>query len=214
MLILRRILHGVTVATVATASACSAPNAAQTRDLVPNLAGGAQVVNAVKAYQPLGPGDSWTYVCNKQFQIVDHVIGTLHVNKRLVYVFSLQIPSSPTKSVYVDQLLANDSGANTWIYGYYIHHKVKTVTPTKIVVQHPVLHAHYDYPAPVRGTISRVFVGFEYTNKTPLGTFWVAPYFESGNTHNYGYSQGRGVMEEDHGPNYQYDCLIEKYVLH
>jgi hypothetical protein len=165
-------------------------------------------------YQPLGPKDSWTYICNNQFHIVDRVIGTLRVNQRLVYVLSLQIPSSPTKSVYVDQLLANDSGGNTWIYGYYIHHKVHPVTATKIVVQKPVLHAHYDYPAPAGGKISRVFMGFEYTNKTPLGTFWVAPYFESGGTHNYGYSKGRGVMEEDHGPNYQYDCLIEKYVLH
>jgi len=156
---------------------------------------------AAGVYQPLGPKDAWTYICNNQFHIVDRVIGTLHVNKRLVYVFSLQVPSSPMKSVYVDQLLANDSGENTWIYGYYMHHKVHTVTSAKIAVQKPVLHAHYDYPAPVRGKISRVFMGFEYTNKTPLGTFWVAPYFESGGTHNYGYSKGRGVMEEDHGPN-------------
>lgn len=208
-----RVLRKVAAASVAITGACSAPNTV-TRGPMPDLAAGAAVVDAVKAYQPLGPGDSWTYICDSQFHIVDHVIGTLHLDKRLVYVFSLQIPSSPTKSVYVDQLLANDSGANTWIYGYYMHHKVKVIRPAKIVVQHPVLNAHYDYPGPLRGTISRIFVGFEYTNRTPLGTFWVAPYFESGATHNYGYSQGRGVMEEDHGPNYQYDCLIEKYVLH
>jgi hypothetical protein len=41
----------------------------------------------------------------------------------------------------------------------------------------------------------------------------VAAYFESQATHNYGYSLGLGVMEEDHGPQYKYDCLIEKYVL-
>ncbi len=165
-------------------------------------------------YQPLGSADSWTYTCNHQFTIVDRVIGTLHLSKRLVYVFSLQIPSSPKKSVYVDQLLANDSSGNTWIYGYLTHHRAHAVTPAKIVARNPVLNAHYDYPAPAHGKISRIFVGFEYTNPTPLGTFWVAPYFESGGTHNYGYSKGRGVMEEDHGPNYRYDCLIEKYVLH
>jgi hypothetical protein len=169
--------------------------------------------DATKVYQPLAAGNSWTYICNHQFTIVDQVIGTQHVNGRLVYVFSLQIPSSPTKSVHVKQLLANDPGGNTWIYGYVIHHKIHLVMPTKIVVPDPMLHAHYDYPAPAHGKISRVFVGFEYTNPTPLGTFWVAPYFESGGTHNYGYSKGRGVMEEDHGPNYKYDCLIEKYVL-
>ncbi|MBV8373838.1 MAG: hypothetical protein JOY69_11310, partial [Candidatus Eremiobacteraeota bacterium] len=165
-------------------------------------------------YQPLAVGDSWKYVCNHQFTIVDQVIGTQHVGKRLVYIMSLQIPSSPTKSAFVRQLLANDSSGNTWIYGYMIHHKVKAVTPAKIVVTNPVLNAHYDYPSPTKGTISRVFVGFEYTNKTPLGTFWVAPYFDSGGTHNYGYNLGRGVMEEDHGPKYEFDCLIEKYVLH
>jgi hypothetical protein len=170
--------------------------------------------DAKAVYQPLAPGNSWTYICNQSFTIVDQVIGTQHIGKRLVYVFSLQIPSSPTKSVHVKQLLANDSSGNTWIYGYVIHHKIKTVTPTKIVVTKPVLDAHYDYPAPTHGKVSRVFVGFEYTNKTPLGTFWVAPYFESGGTHNYGYSKGRGVMEEDHGPNYEFDCLIEKYMLH
>jgi len=170
--------------------------------------------DANSVYQPLGPADSWSYICNHQFHIVDQIIGTLHLNKRLVYVFSLQIPNSPTKSVRVEQLLANDSSGNTWIYGYLVHHKVHTITPTKIVVTHPVLNAHYDYPGPLHGKIARVFVGFEYTNPTPLGTFWVAPYFESGGTHNYGYSKGRGVMEEDHGPNYEFDCLIEKYVLH
>ena len=207
-----RFLQACALAIALTSAACSganSPNAAFGPPLPAAIARGATGV-----YQPLAPKDSWTYICNNQFHIADRVIGTLHVNKRLVYVFSLQIPSSPTKSVYVDQLLANDSGGNTRIYGYYIHHRIHAVTATKIAVQKPVLHAHYDYPARVRGTISRVFMGFEYTNKTPLGTFWVAPYFESGGTHNYGYSQGRGVMEEDHGPNYEYDCLIEKYVLH
>ena len=165
-------------------------------------------------YQPLAIGDSWTFVCNHQFDIVDHVPATAHIGKRLVYELSLQIPSSPTKSVTVVQLLANDSSGSTWIYGYLLGGKVRAVKPTRIVAHAPVLNRHYDYPGPTRGTIERIFKGFEYTNHTPLGVFWVAPYFESASTHNYGYSLGRGVMEEDHGPNFRYDCLIKKYVLH
>jgi hypothetical protein len=131
-----------------------------------------------------------------------------------VYALSLQIPSSPTKSTQVVQLLANAANGSTWIYGYLIAGKVHATKPAEIVAATPVLNKQYDYPAPTHGTVSRVFKGFEWTNRTPLGVFWVAPYFESGGTHNYGYSLGRGVMEEDHGPNYKYDCLIEKLVIH
>ncbi len=168
---------------------------------------------APKVYQPLAVGDSWTYTCNASFKIVDRVIGSYKVNRHTVYALSLQIPDSPKKSVDVIELLANDSKGNTWIHGYVIHGKMKLVRDTKIVSINPVNGRHYDFPSPKGGTISRIFVGFEYTHKTKLGTFWVAPYFESGGTHNYGYNLGRGVMEQDHGPNYKYDCLIDKFVL-
>ena len=170
--------------------------------------------DAAKVYQPLAVGNYWKFICNDSFTIEDRVTGTYHVHGRLAYALSLQIPSSPTKSVRVVQLLGNDPKGDTWIYGYVMHGKVLSVKPTQIVAAKPVLNKHYDYPNSGLGKISRVFVGFEYTNKTPLGIFWVAPYFESGGTHNYGYNLGRGVMEEDHGPHYKYDCLIEKYVLH
>ena len=168
---------------------------------------------ATKVYQPLATGDYWRFVCNKTFTIEDRVTGAYHVHGRTAYALSLQIPSSPSKSVRVVQLLANDAKGDTWIYGYLIHGKVVSVKPAEIVASKPVLDRHYDYPNASHGTIGRVFVGFENTNRTPLGIFWVAPYFESGGTHNYGYNLGRGVMEEDHGPHYRYDCLIDKFVL-
>lgn len=169
---------------------------------------------AAKVYQPLAVGDYWSYICNNQFKIEDRVLKKYALGKRVVYALSLQIPSSPSKSAKVVQLLANDVHGNDWIFGYLINGKVRQVKPTEIVSVAPVLNKHYDYPSPKGGTISRVFVAFENTNPTPLGTFWVAAYFDGGGTHNYGYSLGRGVMEEDHGPHYKYDCLIEKYVLH
>lgn len=166
--------------------------------------------NLSGVYQPLAVGDSWTYVCNHRFEIVNRVLGKVSVRGRALYEFSLQIPSSPTKSIREVQLLGNDSSGNTWIHGYLSGGKVKTIKAAKIVSVNPVLHAHYDYTGPMGRRVTRVFVGFEYTNPTPLGTFWVAPYFESNATHNYGYALGKGIMEEDHGPNYKYDCLIEK----
>jgi hypothetical protein len=170
--------------------------------------------HTTKVFQPLAVGDYWKYVCNHEFNIEDRVVGKYALDKRTVFALSLQIPSSPSKSTKVVQLLANDVHGNDWIYGYLINGKVRAVKATEIVAESPVLDKHYDYPAPKGGTISRVFKGFEYTNRTPLGVFRVAPYFDGGGTHNYGYSLGRGVMEEDHGPRYKYDCLIEKYVLH
>ena len=168
---------------------------------------------AAQLYQPLAVGDYWRYVCNSAFTITDRVIGTYKVNGHTVYALSLQIPSSPKKSVEVVELLANDSKGNTWIHGYVVHGKVIPVRDTKIVSVNPIKNQHYDFPSPKGRTISRIFMGFEYTHRTKLGTFWVAPYFESGATHNYGYNLGRGVMEQDHGPDYKYDCLIDKFVL-
>jgi hypothetical protein len=169
---------------------------------------------ARKLYQPLAKGDSWTYTCNHQFKIEDRVVGAYRVGKQPVFALSLQIPSSPSKSITIVQLLANDAQGNAWIYGYLIGGKVRAVKRAEIVAQSPVKGKHYDYPGVKGGTVSRIFKLFEYTNRTPLGVFWVAAYFESNDAHNYGYSLGRGVMEQDHGPNYRYDCLIEKYVVH
>jgi hypothetical protein len=170
--------------------------------------------DAGKAYQPLAKGDYWKYICNSQFTIEDRVSGTYRLAGRTVYALSLQIPSSPKKSTYVVQLLANDSHGNTRIYGYVFSGKVHAVTPAEIVAANPVKGKHYNFPGPKGGTVSRLFKLFEDTNRTPLGVFWVAAYFESNDTHNYGYSLGRGVMEQDHGPAYRYDCLIDKYVVH
>lgn len=201
----------VAAAAVAILPCCGSPSAS------PSIAAsqfGAVAPDATKVYQPLAAGDTWTYTCNHAFKIVDRVVRKLRVAKRTVYALSLQIPSSPSKSNVETQLLANDSKGNTWLYGYLIKNGVHTVKPSKIVAAAPVKGAHFNYPGPKGGTIGRIFKEFEYTNQTPLGVFWVAAYFESNATHNYGYSLGRGVMEEDHGPSYKYDCLIEKYTLH
>ena len=195
------------------ASACSLRPLPSNAPPAPSLDSNSARNPPAKVYQPLAVGDSWKFICNNRFTIVDRVVGKHAIGKQTVYALSLQIPSSPSKSTDVVQLLANDAHGNTWIYGYLTGGKIRQVKRAEIVAASPVLDKHYDYPAPTHGTISRVFKGFEFTNKTPLGVFWVAPYFESGGTHNYGYNLGRGVMEEDHGPNYEYDCLIEKYVL-
>lgn len=182
---------------------------------VPNTALGpvARSVAGAQVYQPLAVGDSWKYICNGEFTILDRVVRKVQLGGKNVFALSLQIPSSPTKSVHVIQLLSNDAHGNTWIYGYLIKNSIHKVKPTKIVAQSPVKGQHYNYPGDKGGTISRIFKEFEFTNRTPLGIFWVAAYFESNATHNYGYSLGRGVMEQDHGPNYKYDCLIEKYTV-
>ncbi|MBV8531612.1 MAG: hypothetical protein JO104_09865 [Candidatus Eremiobacteraeota bacterium] len=207
-----RVLLAFAALTVLAESACASRVLTPTTDQnLPTLR--QPKLSPKKVYQPLAVGNFWKYICNQKFTIVDRVVGSHRLDDRTVYSLSLQIPSSPTKSTIEIQLLANDAHGNTWIYGYVVKGKIKHVTPTEIVAASPVLDRHYDYPAPTHGKISRIFKGFEYTNRTPLGIFWVAPYFESGGTHNYGYNLGRGVMEEDHGPNYKYDCLIEKYVV-
>ncbi|MBV8066857.1 MAG: hypothetical protein JO113_02685 [Candidatus Eremiobacteraeota bacterium] len=183
-------------------------------DKAPPVEQSASALRATKVYQPLAVGDYWTYTCNHSFAIANRITKTVAIGKRTTYAFSLQIPSSPTKSARVVELLSNDTRGNTWIYGYLLDGKIRSFPAREIVSFAPVKNEHFDYPRPKHGTVSRLFKTFEYTNKTPLGVFWVAAYFESRGTHNYGYSLGRGVMEEDHGPHYQYDCLIERYVLH
>jgi hypothetical protein len=166
-------------------------------------------------YQPLAVGDSWTYSCNHSFTIQNSVTGTSTVNGQTVYQLAIQIPSSPASIATQTQLLATDAQGNVSIYGYLVNGSVMPVTPTVIVAAHPVLNAAYDYPALGGGTVSRTFVGFENSNPTPYGgVFTVAPYFESNSTHNYGYALNIGVVEEDHGPNFQFDCVLTAATLH
>ncbi len=172
-------------------------------------------------YQPLAAGDSWAYTCHNTqnsgeapYAIANTVVGTATVNGHAVYELSLQIPSSPTQSVTQIQLLADDAAGNTSIYGYLAGGVAQAVTPAVIVAANPSKSTPYDYPALGGGTVPRAFVGFESSNPTSLGTFQVAPYFESGGTHNYGYALGIGIVEEDHGPNFQYDCLVTSATVH
>jgi len=203
----------VAAALVLSCAACN--SAVAPARTVTNVSAASKTISraATSVYQPLAAGDFWTYTCNNLFKIEDRVVGKYDVGKHATFALSLQIPSSPTKSTKIVELLANDVHGNTWIYGYLVAGKVHPVTAHEVVAASPVKGKHYNYPSPKGSTVERIFKEFEATNKTPLGTFWVAAYFESNATHNYGYSLGRGVMEEDHGPNYRYDCLIEKYVL-
>jgi len=166
------------------------------------------------AYQPLAVGDRWSYACHfrnppKQgtFPIANDVSATQAVNGVQTYAFDLQIVTSPSQIATETMLLANDAKADTILYGYLQGGTVLPVTPTVIVPANPT-QTSYNYPGPDGKLVSRIFKGFTVTNPTPLGTFNVAVYYESGATHNYGYAAGKGIMEEDHGPNFQYDCLI------
>ncbi|HUY40799.1 MAG TPA: hypothetical protein VMV82_04445 [Candidatus Dormibacteraeota bacterium] len=173
-------------------------------------------------YQPLAVGDTWTYTCHnthnpaeQQYAIQNSVLGTTTVGGQTVYEFSIQIPSSPTQSTTVIQLLANDAQRNTSIYGYLVGGTPQTIAPTIIVAANPgPTGTAYDYTGQNASTIDRIFEGIESSNPTPLGTFTVAPYFESSSTHNYGYALGTGIVEEDHGPSFEYDCLVTSIVLH
>ncbi len=180
-------------------------------------------------YEPLALGDSWTYTCKdikgggenggNPFTITDSVVGTTTTAGKTVFEFSLQIPqvpSTPLQIVTEIQLLANDAGGNVTLYGYLINGTVKSVTPTLVVAANPPGQQHkaFNYPGPNGNTIDREYVGFEPSNPTPLGTFEVAPYFESNATHNYGYALGTGIVEEDHGPNFEVDCLVTAVTLH
>ena len=173
-------------------------------------------------YQPLASGDSWTYDCHNtqnlsepHYTIQNTILGTATVAGQSVYEFSMQIPSSPTQSTTIVELLANDGQQNTSIYGYLVNGTPAAIAPTVIVAASPgPKGTAYNYTAQNGSSIDRIFEGVESSNPTQLGTFTVAPYFESGGTHNYGYALGTGIVEEDHGPNYLYDCLITAATLH
>jgi hypothetical protein len=170
-------------------------------------------IGPVQLYQPLALGDSWTYSCAFRnppgpgtFTIANQVTGTQVVGGVATYAFALQVVTSPSQIATETMLLANDAQGNVTLYGYLNGGTVLPVTPTVIVAANP--SGSYDYPGPDGKPVTRVFKAFTVTNPTPLGTFNVAVYYESGGTHNYGYALGKGILEEDHGPNFQFDCVI------
>ncbi len=179
-------------------------------------------------YQPLAVGDSWKYTCKdikgggenngKPFTIYDKVLGKITVGTAQYYEFSLQVPQVPSKPLKVDtqvMLLANDPHGNLWIHGYLVKGVVHRINSAVIVSEAtPPKGAKFGYTGPNGQHVSRIFYGIEQTNPTPLGVFTVADYEESANTHDYGYAKGTGIAEEDHGPNFEVDCLIEAVTLH
>ena len=176
-------------------------------------------------YQPLAVNDAWTYTCrdikgggengNNPFTIVHRVLGTTKVGSKTTFELELQIPqvpSTPLEIVTEVMLVANDAHGNLVIYGYLLpNESVRKIKPTIIVSNAtPNKYATFNYAGPNGRLISRFFYGIEPTNPTPLGTFTVADYEESRMTHDYGYARGFGVAEEDHGPNFEVDCLVKK----
>jgi hypothetical protein len=209
-------LRAAAALAIGVATSCASPGTS----VVPARVALRAEASASGFYQPLAFGDHWSYVCHNTanpsaptFDIANAVVGKTKIAGRTVYEFSIQIPSSPTASTKVTQLLADDAQGNTRIYGYLIHGKIKTIPAAVIVATGPRKNAYYDYRGPTGARIVRQFLGFESSNPTPLGTFQVAPYFESDRTHNYGYALKTGIVEEDHGPAYLYDCLIDHVVL-
>jgi len=171
-------------------------------------------------FQPLAVGDQWTYACGLRgqpstFTIQNSIGGTTTVNGQTAYEFALQIPSSPTQIATTTMLLANDAQNNLTIYGYLVNGQIQAVKPTIIAGSNPQDGQDYSYPAPDGSIVSRTFEKFTSTNPTPYGGVYprVAVYYETNATHNYGYDAGLGIAEEDHGPNFQYDCLLSALVL-
>lgn len=179
-------------------------------------------------YQPLAIGNSWKYTCRdvkgggenngNPFTLYHKVIGSTKIGTRRVYEFYLQVPQVPSRPLKIDteiMLLANDSRGNLWLHGYLVHGSVHKVRDAEIASgATPLKGAKFDYLGPNGKPVSRIFCCIEQTNKTPLGIFTVADYQESANTHDYGYAKGTGIAEEDHGPNYEVDCLIKVVTLH
>ncbi len=172
-------------------------------------------------YQPLKVGDSWTYTCrdikgggengNRPFTIRHRVLASTNVGRVPAYEFSLQVPqvpSKPLKIVTTVMLLDNDAHGNLWIDGYLVHKSVRRIKRALIVSATPVAGRFYDYTGPTGAVVSRYFYGIESSNPTPMGTFTVADYEESRTTHDYGYAKSFGIAEEDHGPNFEVDCLV------
>lgn len=179
-------------------------------------------------YQPLAAGDAWKYTCRdikgggenggKPFTIYHKVLGTVTVAGHKYSEFSLQIPQVPSRPLKVNTevMLLNDAPqGDLWIHGYMIHGKVHQIKSARIVSNAtPQKGAKFSYMGPTGKLINRFFFGIVQTNPTPLGVFTVADYEESNATHDYGYAKGFGIAEEDHGPNFEVDCLVEAVTLH
>ena len=207
----------LTVALATASCAVAAPPASGT------VTSSREAAGAGGLYQPLATGDRWTYSCRdvkgggenggKPFAIVNRVLAPVTVNRRRLYEFSLQIPqvpSTPLKILTEVMLLRNDSAGNVWIYGYLKGKTIRRVATAKILDgASPPRYTSFDYTGPTGRRVSRFFYGVESSNPTPLGIFTVADYEESGATHDYGYARGKGIVEEDHGPNFEVDCLVE-----
>jgi hypothetical protein len=178
-------------------------------------------------YQPMAVGARWKYTCRdikgggenggNPFTIEDKVIGATTVGNVKVFEYARQapqVPSAPLKIVTTVMLLGNEAHGDLWIYGYRKGNTIFKVRPTRIISDAtPRQGTKFNYPGPTGKIVPRFFFGIVPTNPTPLGTFTVADYEESGNTHDYGYARGMGVAEEDHGPNFEVDCLIESFHL-
>lgn len=173
-------------------------------------------------YQPLAVGDVWKYTCRdikgggenggNPFTIEHQVTGATTIGKTQVFAFVRQVPQVPSKPLKIHtevMLLRNDAHGNLWIEGYLDGKTIQRVRST-LIVSHatPPKGKTFDYPGPTGATVPRFFYGIVPTNPTPLGTFTVADYEESQTLHDYGYAQGMGIAEEDHGPNFEVDCLI------
>lgn len=173
--------------------------------------------------------DAWHYKCrdikhegennNQPFGIRNAVTGATTVAGKPVFEVAMQVPQVPSKPLKIDtivQLLANDASGNVRIYGYLIGGKVKRIPVALFVTAKPPGEQHeaFNYRGPDGKTIQRIFFGLEQSNRTKFGVFEVAPYFESQSTHNYGYAKAWGIVEEDHGPNYEVDCLLDAITLH
>jgi hypothetical protein len=182
---------------------------------------------ATRFYQPLAVGDTWTYACYlgtpapgaSTFPKTNQILGTATVNGTQTYEYAEQLPSSPTQSTTVIQLLANDAAGNTLIYGYLANPSASPqplASPVVIVAQNPgATGPFYDYSAENGGTVSRLYCCNGPTNPTKFGVYQVSEYFEGSHTmaatrDGYGYALGQGVMEEDHNFNLpsRIDCII------
>lgn len=159
-----------------------------------------------QAYLPLAVGDTWSYDCGGGVTITDSVTQTETVSGQQTFALQLQFPNAATQTF----LLANDSNGNTTFYGYLANGSVAPVTPTLYISANPTTNESFNYPAENGGTVDRVFVNFENTNPTPLGTFAVASYNDNGKQDIWGYAQGKGIMEQDHG---SFDCKITAFTV-
>src|SRR5450755_5137091 len=72
---------------------------------------------ATQFFQPLSVGDTWTYACYlgtpapgaSSFPKTNQILGSTVVNGTQTFEYQEQIPSSPTQSTTIIQLLANDA---------------------------------------------------------------------------------------------------------